>query len=112
MENKCERGCVKKREGKSYITIFYHPINNNRGRAEGAIKDETEAMPTARHFLSSLTIADNISFGNKRRLKCEGSTFSNGFLHPTRLATLRNCSHSTMNASRCPRFGVEYWADI
>lgn len=50
--------------------------------AEGAIKDETEAMPTARHFLSSLTIADNISFGNKRRLKCEGSTFSNGFFTP------------------------------
>lgn len=65
-------------EGKSYITIFYHPINNIMP-AEGAIKDETEAMPTARHFLSSLTIADNISFGNKRRLKCEGSTFSNGF---------------------------------
>lgn len=35
-------------------------------------------MPTARHFLSLLTIADNISFDNKRRLKCEGFAFSDG----------------------------------
>ena len=43
----------EKGEGKSYITIFYHPINN-KVVGGGAIKDETEAMPTARHFLSFL----------------------------------------------------------
>ncbi len=50
-------------------------------------------MPTARHFLSSLTIADNISFGNKRRLKCEGSTFSSAFFTRPMRPTRQSCSY-------------------